>query len=514
MGLRAWASRKLFKFLTNIDYSTEDASSAARDPSATTVKRVGLRQGDITTKDFETPEFDLTEVQTGYNADSYVRQGVDKYVDQIFKEGYEIYGKNQATIDYVKQRLAYIAEATSTPTTQLFTDIAEDVVKYSNCFLVKVRVSDTNALPQGVSVTGIAGAQPIGGYFCVNATTMKLKRDKVGTISGYQQEVSSTKVKFKPEDVIHFYYKREKGNAFGTPFLWPVLDDVRALRQAEENVLRMMFRNIHPFNHVKVGTNDVPGTKTEIEDVQEAINSMDVQGGIVTTNRVEIKAIASDQVIDASPYLAYLEARVFTGLGVPAILFGRGGTANRSTGDNMTSEMSDRIKAIQRTIECTVNDFMIKELLLEGGFDPILNPDDAVMFKFKENDMDSMIKMQTHSIFKFEHNAITEDEMRLELNLDPITDRSGLNRELTAALTISTTQATAKFTGAAGGTASGSSSTSKTSAKSTTTGGTKSTNNKQTPTNQHGTKTSPKKTTNSREEVSLIDKILSERFDE
>ncbi len=505
MGFRTWASKRLLKYLTNIDYQTQDAS-ASRDPAASAVKRVGLRQGDITSKDFEDPEFDLTEIQTGYNADSYIRQGVDKYVDQIFKEGFDFYGKNQASIDYIKQRLSYIAEATSTPTTQLFTDIAEDVVKYANCFLAKVRVSDTAALPQGVSITGINGAQPVGGYFCVNATTMKLKRDKVGAVSGYQQEVSSTKVKFKPEDIIHFYYKREKGNAFGTPFLWPVLDDVRALRQAEENVLRMMYRNIHPFNHVAVGTDEVPGTETEITEVQDAINSMDVQGGIVTSNRVKIQAIASDQVIDAQPYLAYLEQRVFSGMGVPAIMFGRGDTANRSTGDNMTSEMSDRIKAIQRTVECTVNDSMIKELLMEGGFDPVLNPDDAVFFKFKENDMDSMIKMQTHSIFKFEHNAITEDEMRLELNMDPITDRSGLNRELTAALTVSTTQQTAAFTGKAGGTASGASSTSKTSAK------TKETDNKQKPTNQSGTKTSPKKTTNSKEYtlVNLIDSILDE----
>lgn len=506
MGFRSWASRKLLKTLSGIDYNayeTTDASGA-RDPAATTVKRVGLRQGDITSKDFEDPEFDLTEIQTGYNADSYIRQGVDKYVDQIFKEGYEFYGKNQATVDYIKQRLSYIAEATSTPTTQLFTDIAEDVVKYANCFLAKVRVKDAAALPQGVSITGIAGAQPVGGYFCVNATTMKLKRDKVGTVSGYQQEVDSTTVKFKPEDMIHFYYKREKGNAFGTPFLWPVLNDVRALRQAEENVLRMMFRNIHPFNHVAVGTDEVPGTKKEIEDVEAAINNMDVQGGIVTSSRVKISPIASDQVIDAQPYLAYLEQRVFSGMGVPAIMFGRGDTANRSTGDNMTSEMSDRIKAIQRTIECTVNDFVIKELLLEGGFDPILNPDDAVLFKFKENDMDSMIKMQTHTIFKFEHNAITEDEMRLELNLDPITDRTLLNRELTAATTIETTKQTAAYTGKAGGTSSGSGSTQKTSAKS------KETDNKQKPTNQSGTKTSPKKTTNSSEEVLLIDIVLNE----
>ena len=487
---KIWLAKKLFSY-----NEMEDASAANRDPAETTVKRVGIRLGDVTSKDFEDPEFDLSEIQTGYNADSYIRQGVDKYVDQIFKEGYEFYGKNEQAVEYIKLRLAFIAEATQTPTTQLFTDIAEDVVKYSNCFLAKVRVNDTNALPPTVTVQGIGGASPIGGYFCLNATTIKLKRDKTGLVTGYQQEVDGADkpVTFKPEDMIHFFYKREKGNAFGTPFLWPVLDDVRALRQAEENVLKMMYRNIHPFNHVKVGTDEIPGTEAEITEVQESINGMEVEGGIITSNRVTITPIASDRVIDAEPYLAYLENRIFSGMGIPAILFGRGDTSNRSTGDSMTSEMSDRIKAIQRIIEATVNDFIIKELLLEGGYDPVLNHDDSVLFKFKENDMDSMVKYENHVIFKFEHNAITEDEMRLMLNMDPIQDRNLLNRELSLQAEIALAQAT----GAVNQTNTGSSS------------NTKSVDNKVKPTNQHGTKTSPKKTSDSSYDVEIIELIDS-----
>jgi hypothetical protein len=33
-----------------------------------------------------------------------------------------------------------------------------------------------------------------------------------------------------------------------------------------------MYRNIHPFNHVAVGTDEIPGTETEITEVQDAIN--------------------------------------------------------------------------------------------------------------------------------------------------------------------------------------------------------------------------------------------------
>jgi hypothetical protein len=504
MSIQSRAKHWLFKKLFNVSTDNFDVNDAPaqRDPAETTVKRIGLRMGDVTSKDFEEPEFDLSQVQLGYNTDSYIRQGVDKYIDQIFKEGYEFYGKNQQTVDFLKLRLRYIAEVTKSPTGQFLTDIAEDFVKYSNCFVAKARAKDPNQLPPGVTLTGIGGLDPVAGYFPVNATTIKLMRDKFGVVKRYQQEVEGgdKPVKFRPEDIVHFFYKREKGNAFGTPFLWPVLDDVRALRQAEENVLRMMYRNIHPFNHVMVGDNETPGTAPEIAEVQDALDNMEVDGGIVTSNRVAIKPIASDQVINAEPYLKHIEARVFSGMGIPAILFGRGDTANRSTGDNQSSEMSDRIKAIQRSIEAFFNEFIIRELLLEGGYDPVLNQDDDVIFKFKENDLDTLIKYENHVIYKFEHNAIPEPEMRYMLNLDPIAeaDRQFLNRELSASLAMK--QAEAKAAQQPG------------TSKTTATGASKSAENKNKPTNQYGKKTSPKKTSDDSENINLIDEVLLQDY--
>ena len=251
---------------------------------------------------------------------------------------------------------------------------------------------------------------------------MTCMRDEYGTITKWQQETDAGTQEFNPEDVVHFYYKRKKGNAYGTSFLVPVLDDVRALRQAEENVLKMMYRNIYPFHHVRVGTQEEPGKESEVEKMAATIDDMEIDGGIVTTERVEIKAIAANQVIDAEPYLRYMEERVFSGMGIPEIMFGRGDTANRSTGDNMTSEMADRIRAIHRIIESFFNEFIIKELLMEGGYDPVLNPDQKVELKFNDNDIDVLIKKEVHAIYKYEHNAITEDEMRLEIDMDPIED--------------------------------------------------------------------------------------------
>lgn len=493
-------AKRIFKdiLIEDVKASTAPRSKGSSTQEVAMAKKVGLRFGDSNSKDFEPPEFDMKGITDGYNTDGYIRQGVDKYVDQIFKEGFDFVGKDTNVLEYLRMRFKYMSLVTGTPFEQFVTEVAEDLVKYGNTVIAKARMADQSQLPPGVSATGLNGAQPIIGYFCLNPSTMQVKRDKNGMVQGWQQEVEGNDkaVKFKPEDIVHIYYKREKGNAFGTSFLIPVLDDVRALRQAEENVLRMIYRNIYPFYHIKVGSQDAPGKPEEVTTVQGQIDNMDVEGGLVTSNRVEIKAIAADHVINAEPYLRYLEDRVFADLGIPAILFGRGGTANRSTGDNMTSEMCDRIKAIQKTIELFFNLGIITELLREGGFDPILNPDQCVEFKFKENDMDTQIKKETHAIYKYEHNAITEDEMRALLGLDPITDRSLMFQTLI-------TQANAAFEASIAPKPVGSSGSSS-SSKST---GTKSTNNKIKPTNQHGTKTSPKKMTNS-VDVSFRELIL------
>ena len=428
---KRFIANTFFKELLPAAPESKDASSSGqRELASEFIKQIVYKTNDD--NDFEEPDFDMEDIENAYNTDSYVRQGVDKYVDQIFKEGYSFYGKDVNTVEYLKLRLEYIAEATETPTNQFLMDIAEDLVKYGNCMIVKSRSNDVNLLPQGVNVQGLGGKDPVVGYFCANPSTMTVMRDEHGVITKWKQETDAGEQEFNPEDVIHFYYKRPKGNAYGTSFLVPVLDDIRALRQAEENVLKMMYRNIYPFHHVKVGTEDQPGTEKEVDKIIEEINNMDVEGGIVTTERVTITPIASDKVIDAEPYLRYMEDRVFSGMGIPAIMWGRGDTANRSTGDNMTSEMADRIRAITKIIEMFFNSFIVKELLMEGGYDPVLNPDQVAELKFHDNDVDVKIKKEVHAIYKYEHNAITEDEMRELLGMDPIadTDREKLFVEL------------------------------------------------------------------------------------
>ena len=199
-------AKNFFKELLPTSGKQQDASGnsgggAGRELASEFIKRVTYKTNNDT--DFESPDFSFEDIQNGYNTDSYIRQGVDKYVDQIFKEGYSFYGTDTNAVEYLKLRLSYIAEASNTPTSQLLMDIAEDIVKYGNCMVVKARSNDPNALPQGANVTGLYGKDPVAGYFCANPVNMKCKRDDFGTVTSWQQDTDKGKQEFKNWRYLH-----------------------------------------------------------------------------------------------------------------------------------------------------------------------------------------------------------------------------------------------------------------------------------------------------------------------
>ena len=404
----------------------------AKNTKSMVVKRPGAAFGAGST--FEEPSVDLLEVEKAYNSESYVRQAVDKYVDLTFKEGWTLKGKNVAANEYIATRFKMAGIATGIPFESTLISIMEDLVKYSNVFIVKARAATGKGptLP-GVRVTGIEGKQPIAGYFLLNPTTITILRAPNGDIKKYKQTVSgSNPIEWKPEDIIHVTYKKDRGYAFGQPIVTPVIDDIKALRDAEENVLRLIYQYLFPFYVYTIGLAE-PGfqaTDAEIEAAKETIQNMAVDGGLVVPERHSIDIKTTANTIDASKYLEYFEKRVFTGLGVSEVQMGRGGAANRSTSDTMSTEMHDRVKAFQKLVARTINYDIVAELLMEGGFDSLSNPQDAVDFVFNEIELEAVIKKDNDIIYKYEHNAITEDEMRLMLGRDPITDRSKMHSVL------------------------------------------------------------------------------------
>lgn len=436
----------------NASSSGGGISGFTRDPKTTSVKRIGYVIG-ATGEEYEEPDVDLAQIKTAIQRDSYLMQTVLKYSELLFKSGYTITGKDDAALEYLNTRLNMMEIATGQPNHELWKGIGEDVVRYSNAFVVKARAKSGVGLPPGMNLLPTNGAkEAIGGYFRLAPETVTVLRDANGTIKSYQQEVDGggDPIKINAIDMVHIKVNVPTGSAFGMPFLAPVLEDVRLLRKVEENIGLLLYRHIFPLLAYKVGIAEkgYESSDEEIDEISSVIDQMPTDGAIVLPERHSIEPIKID-VIDAKPYLDYFENRVFSGVGLSSVDFGRGDTANRNTADAMDGIKADRIKGWQQDIQEQIDLFIIDELLAEGGFDPIVNPEWDCDFVFNEIQLDQQIAKETHEINKFNNNIQTWEETRISIGMDPIADEARLQfqmigiatAEANAALSASQTEA-------------------------------------------------------------------------
>jgi hypothetical protein len=377
---------------------------------------------------FQSAEYDLAEIGKIEDTDSYVRQAFDKKVALMLKEGYDFTGPNLRTIKYIKARFAQIAAASKISTNQLVRDIGSALVRKSNCFLIKARdVKSSGGAIRKENGKGGKTLKPVAGYFVAAAETMEYELTS-GYISAWRQMMpNGSEQTYDVSDVIHIAYDRKEGFVFGTPVLTPVIDDIRALRKIEENIELLVYQHLFPLFQYIVGTPEAPAGYTEdgqreIDVVRREIQYMPSEGGIVTPERHKIEAIGAEgRALRAEGYLEHFKKRVFAGLGVSAVDMGEGETANRATADNMSRNMVDSVKDLQQVVSDAINEFIIKELLLESTFGPdVLDEENMVRLVFREIDTEAKIKKQSHAADLFAKDIITHDEARKELGLEPL----------------------------------------------------------------------------------------------
>lgn len=466
-----------------------------RDPKAIQVKRIGYQyvEGGGGRDSYEGPSVDLNLIDTAMERDSYIMQTMMKYSELIFKSGWYFAGKNEQALEYLKLRLETMAVATTIPTEELFQGIADDIVRYGNSFVVKARAKGGVGLPPGLAALPIPPAkEPISGWFRLPPQSITIARDINGTVLSYQQEIEGADkpLKINPQDMVHIAVNRPVGKPFGVPWIAPVLEDVRLLRKVEENAALLLYRHIFPLLAYTVGI-DKPGYEAsdeELSELQQVIENMPTDGAIVLPERHKIEAVKID-AIDGKPYLEYFEQRVFTGLGMSTVDMGRGDTANRNTADAMGGIKADRVKGWQKALQMQIDKYMIDEILIEGGFDPIVNTEFDVNFIFEEIEQERKIAKENHAIMKWNSNLASFEETRIELGYDPVVDESRLQFQMIGMAVAEHGAAIA--------------------AQAATD---KEASNKNAPENQNGKKSAPKKKTESLQE-SVFNNMPIERFE-
>lgn len=366
--------------------------------------------------DLTAAEYSLTEIQNAIKSDSYIKRFVTDYSQLIFKAGYNIVGENDAAAEYIRKRLRLMSFMTNESFDNLMIEIGNDLVAYSNAFLVKSRTDFNGINLSDLTINPVYDNKAVGGYFRIDPATIEIQRDTNGAIKTYQQTLGNDTVKFKPTDVIHFYIDKEPSNAFGTPRIASALEDVKMLRRIEGNVERLIYRCLFPITQMKVGIpqQGMMATDQEIKEAQQVVEQLVDDGLIITNEKVEFKNLGANNVaLNAEPYLNYFEKRVFSALYLSTSMMGRGGV--KQDADSMEEQVHDAVKYFQKSISNFIQNNLFNELLLEGGFNPILNESDIVYFVFNEINLETKVKVENHYLNQYQGNAITFEELRQEL---------------------------------------------------------------------------------------------------
>jgi hypothetical protein len=266
----------------------------------------------------------------------------------------------------------------------------------------------------------------VAGYFIEDTVSIQLAVKENGEPIGYKQYIAGTrKAKiWRPWNIIHMFYSRKPGLRVGTPLVWPVLDDIRALRKMEQNVELLVFQHTIPLFQYKIGTPERPAQDEEISATQAVVEKMPPNGCIVTPERHEILAVGVERkALDATKYLEYFKTRVLAGLGMSAVGMGEGETTSKGSSLVINMHMHNTTETFQRVIKMFVNDCIIKELLLEGGYSyDAFDEDNKVELFFPPVNKEAQFEKENHYAQMYTQHSISESEMRAEFGRDPVKD--------------------------------------------------------------------------------------------
>lgn len=370
------------------------------------------------------PEFDLQESAAVYDAEPYFRAAVGRQINIWFKQGFKFISNNPALSEYITRRFDDMSFVTGITTHQLFKQIVRDLLKFGNAFVYKHR--DADLAPLAKQKEGRRA--PVCGYFPMSAMNMYPLYDR-GRLKAWIRYLNDgTELEeISPQDVIHFTFDREPDFLFGKPRILGAVEDIAALRRIEENVEVLLVKYLFPIFQFTVGTEDAPaqylpdGT-SEIDIAKALIEEMNQEGLLVGTERHKLEVVGAKSAgLDARHYLAHFKSRVLTALGVSPLDMGEGGQTNRSSADNISQNLKERVMEDQRDFVDQIQHFMIAELFIEHPEDrSAANSYHKVSMWFPEVDLDNLIKKQTHITALWNNDLLTETEAREELGRQPI----------------------------------------------------------------------------------------------
>ena len=329
-------------------------------------------------------QFNMQIYEKIYYQSPLVFQAVNKTADHVMQAGFRIQGKDKTNVDTIKEWIDYIGFHT------FLHEVVRNIMIWGNAFIEIVMESDLKSTADHSDYGwGIAELKPL------NPSTMKVYRYETGEVIGYIQRPKSRRWKWesaklsrrrKPQDppssskkssgqkqkhwktevkekypgavvfdadqILHLKWNQLPSAEYGISPIQPVISELTTYIGVMGDVSAIIKRYGSPKVIWRIGTPERPPSKRMVDEFHNSVKALSIGDDISVSGVVDWGTLdAGLKVMDMEPFIGFLRADVFAGLGVPEMIMG-GNTNTGEAGSEMALEAFNRmIMELQRFIE-------------------------------------------------------------------------------------------------------------------------------------------------------------------
>mgnify|MGYP001065657995 CR=1 FL=1 len=363
------------------------------------------------------PSVDLSDLWKAYLSDGYIQRAVDLIVSMVYHSGVNWVADSPGLDSYLRTRFEISHSINGIGWDELVRQALFDFVLFGNAFLVRSTTSKMGVI-YGRRVKSPATAT----WYIVPARCMFPVVNREGTaLEGWLLRIKPLSDKgmyverYFPADLVcHLTYRRPLDSAYGIPLLLGAVEDIRSLRQVEEEVLRMMHRFVNPKIHITMPdlTGGTSAIRPDMHQIVEAINQMSSDAVLVTMPGQEVRVIGAESLaLRAEPYLEYFTKRSIAGLGLNEVSAGH--RVPDPDADTLDLHLRMLVRSVQREFGNQLTDKVLNPLLEEADWERV----SSVRVEFGEPDSRHVLRLFTVISNLYSLGVITLSEARRMMRL-------------------------------------------------------------------------------------------------
>lgn len=370
-------------------------------------------------------DYDWDQLWSAFRADGYIHRAVVRLRNLMIGSGVRVEGSAEA-VRYLRERFLIAQRVSGIGWDELIRTLALDYVLYGNAFAVRAYTTQLQAIyGRQLQVNrAVAAFYPVSVRYLTPNMDSKTG-DLVSWTIRVQGKTGSSVVKELAErDVVHLAFNRVD-YLYGVPPFLAVIEDVRALRQIEEDVLRLVHKFAYPILHV--ATPDTlgygEGLRADMQELAYVINTMMEDGVLITMPGQEVRMVGAESIaLRVEPYLEAFKRRVFAGLGMSEVMLGdRPEPLERQV--ELERQMRDMVSDLQQQFGSELMQRLIRPLLDEAGYRNV-----DLRLEFDMPDRQAELRFMTVLANLYALNVLSAKEVRQMMGIqEPLDVRDTYN---------------------------------------------------------------------------------------